>query len=283
MSYVVYADILLLWIFVINYLTYYAACAIFGEKPSHIKLIAWSLVSSTILDFIYISTITYDKLAQCCIYICLNLLLVLSFVRFILKLKSTKGYIRLIIYNILGTIILAGIIQLFIRDRITFTIIMPVIIIICTFLPMIHILSTRDRRHMQNLTNVTIATKNITVHNKGYMDTGNSLIDSITGEPIIIIDPSLLKELVNASEYSKINEYIEFGNYEALAKLSIDEEHIYPVPYKTISNEFALMPAFKIKYLIINNEKMYKNIVAAISQTSFPKSSEYKVLLNNNL
>ena len=156
------------------------------------------------------------------------------------------------------------------------------ILIIFLIVPIILKVLPNLRNENKNTISVTLSTVNHTIQTTGYIDTGNTLMDIYSGKPVIILDYSLLQPIISASEFELICEYIKTGNYSYISNIILDGEKIYPIPYKTISNNNAIMPAFKLQYLIINNN-IYKNIVAGISHTSFSNTTEYKVLLNNNL
>ncbi len=242
----------------------------------------WSALTALLLEYIYIALIESSKTITNVAYIIVNLICMLIFVRFIIGLKHIEGFIILILGNIIGTLILAGILELFINTTVNLKNILPVIIIICLLLPIIHKLIITNNKNRKNIFEITISTNNHTIHNMAYMDTGNSLIDPYSGKPVIIIDASLIKTIVTKEEYQSICQYIKTGNWKNIFNINIDKEHIYPITYRTIANDFAILPAFKIKGIQIGN-KIHKNIVAGISPKSFPDNSEYKVLLNKNL
>ncbi|MBE5931932.1 MAG: hypothetical protein E7263_00735 [Lachnospiraceae bacterium] len=282
MSYVVYADVLLIWIFIINYTTYHLTCRILNHKISQGKLLLWCILSSITLELFYIFGVLRAKNIQPILYISLYIFLMYIFLRFVLKLKAITSFLQLLIYNILGTLLLSGAIQIFVSNNISLIIILPMILIIFLIVPIILKVLPNLRNENKNTISVTLSTVNHTIQTTGYIDTGNTLMDIYSGKPVIILDYSLLQPIISASEFELICEYIKTGNYSYISNIILDGEKIYPIPYKTISNNNAIMPAFKLQYLIINNN-IYKNIVAGISHTSFSNTTECKVLLNNNL
>ncbi len=282
MSYVIYADVMYIWIFILNYLTYYITCRIAGVSIRKLNIILWSLISSIALEIVYINFVYSNTFLCNLLYASTSFLLMITFVRYILGIKSIWGFIRLITYSLLGSCLLCGIIKIFVRNNISFHIMFPVIIIICLILPIIHYFYPTSTDESRRLYPVIIITNSKTIKTTAYLDTGNTLLDMNSGNPVIILDLSLLMDIFPTNTKDYLDQYIKTGNYQHLLSLSIDGERIYPIPYKTISNSFSIMPAFKIKCLKVGNNS-FENIVAGISPNTFSKGKEYQVLLNNNL
>lgn len=281
MSYVVYADVMLVWIFTINYLTYYITCKITNNRLPQGLLVIWSFISSAILELVYINYIYVNSELLKVLYISMNLAMFLVFLKFIIKVKCNTGFIRIIFYNILGTLLLAGVIMVFNNKAPNIKILLPVILIVCLIIPLI--LKICPTNTIQNLYQVQVYLNNKTINTYGYMDTGNTLIDNYSNKPVIILDYRLIKEILCKKEQYDLEKYIATGNYQYIASLIIDGELLHPICYKTISNDYSIMPAFKIKRLVLNQKNIYKNIVAAISRNKISNNNDYMVLLNNNL
>lgn len=283
MTYVIYADVMFVWILIINYLTYFITCKITLQRIGNIKLILWSLISTIILEILYISIIKQGTLILTITYVCTYVVLLIIFIRLILGIKQTIEFIRFFVYSFVGAAILAGIIQIFVQRSISIYTLSPVVVIICFLIPLIMRLLPTKRFSSDIIHLVSVYTANYQINTKGYIDTGNTLKDIHNGNPVIIMDYSLLQPILSEDEYSLILKYADTGCYEFISILSIDQEKLYPLPYQTVSNRFSIMPAFKIKKLVIDNDSTYENLSVGISQYSFSRGEEYKILLNNNL
>lgn len=282
MSYVIYADVMFFWIFVINVLTYYMACKITNYKIPFAKLIIWCLLVSMLLELTYLNSIWQQNPLYNYLYIFLNILLFIIYVRFVLKLKTISSIIVFLFYSTIGVLALAGGILIFVTHKTSILFILPSITILCLVFLIIHNFCKVINKSKNNIYEILIQTNNHIITTKGYMDTGNTLCDTYSGKYVIIIDYRILRNIIPKKDYSLIESYITTGIFQNISKLSIDSQRIYPLPYKTISDEFAIIPAFLLKGLIFQG-KHYENIVAAIGPKLNSKSSNYSVLLNNNL
>ena len=281
MSYVVYADVMLVWIFIINYLTYYITCKIANHRISTVKLVLWSMLAAVIQELFYINGIYHHSWLVEAIYVCLNFLLMIIFLRFIMHVKSSIGIVRLLTYNILGTLLLAGIIQIFSRDEPYLITLIPICIFICLIIPWVSSIFSIKAR--ENICPIEIIIQDKAIKAYGFMDTGNTLLDTYSRKPVIILDYNLIKEILPSQDIKTLEKYIETGHYQHVSALTINGEMLHPIIYKTISNQVAVMPAFKIRELRINNKDVYHDLIAAISPNILSKNQEYMVLLNNNL
>lgn len=283
MNYVIYADVIFVWLWSVNFITYYIAGNIAGRKITLLKQIVWTIAASIVLEYIYITLIYNNSIINYINYIAISFLLMLIYAKCILKLKQLYSLARLMLYNILGTILLAGILQIFSPKALTSRIILPILLIICLVAPLILKLVPITHNHDKNIYSINLITSYRCISTYGYMDTGNNLMDVYSGKPVIILSPRLLKNILLCQEYELLDKYISTGSYQHLLELKIDGENIYLLPYKTISNDFSIMPVFKIKGLIIDKKQEFKDIVAGIGSYNFSKNSDYMVLLNNNL
>ena len=259
MNYVVYADIMFIWIFFVNYITYYIACRILSNCLNNNKLLFWCLCTAVILELFYIMTLHLTKKYQLIYYICLNILLMVVFLRYITKTNNLRGIIRLMSYQLMAMILLSGTLKLMEQGRLNFYLTIPVIIIICLSLPKIHKTFLGPGNAASNLYPVIIYTDTKTHHLTGYMDTGNILIDPYTNNPVIILDR------------------------QAALDILTPDIRTYPIPFRTINSQTSIMEAFHINGIKIGDSKKISNVTAAISPSPFNKGLEYKLLLNNNL
>lgn len=100
---------------------------------------------------------------------------------------------------------------------------------------------SKNFKTMYNLIyDVEIVLKNKKINVKGFLDTGNKLVDPITNKPIFLLEKGLVKE---------------------------SEQSIYYVPYEAL-NEQKLLKCFKPTYIVIN-EKKYKNVLLGLSDKKF--------------
>lgn len=259
MNYVVYADIMLVWIFFINYVTYYITCRLLSHSISTKTIILWCLISSVVSELMYLGIYKLDTSYIIPAYICLNMLLMVVFLRYITKTHNLRGIIRLLSYQFLSMLILSGLLQLFKEKHVNPYPYIPVIIIICLYLPKIHTFFLGSVDMIKNIHPVTIYTGSGAYKTKGYMDTGNTLIDPYTNKPVIIMDQNIAMSIITS------------------------DTRKYLIPYKTISSSYNTMECFSIKGIKIGDSGIIPDVTVAISPTPFTNGEEYKILLNINL
>ncbi len=280
MKYIIYPDVMLLWVSIINYLTYYMTCRITLRHIGKVKLICWSIFTAIILVGCYIALLGNNSYVRNTLYILANIVLELIFITKLLKLTSIGGIFNILAYNSLALIILAGIMRIYDTEKPLMKSILPIALIICLIFPWIRLLSMEKSSKL--IYPIRLQITNHIISAKGYMDTGNNLMDLHTGLPVIIINHSLLRDVISNHDYEQIKKYISTKDYTYLSEIMIDTKRIYPVYYQTISANKAILPCFKLKKLIISNH-IYENVVAGISPEEFGKNLDYNVLLNNNL
>ena len=124
----------------------------------------------------------------------------------------------------------------------------------------------------------------MTIHTQGFLDTGNQLYNPYTKKPVIILDYRLLKEYLPKSKYYYVEEYHRTGQFR-YEKLNADGPLVwFPLPYSTIHDKFAVMPACTIKKLVFHKTNtIYQNVTAGISKESFMDKNQYRVLLHEGL
>lgn len=148
--------------------------------------------------------------------------------------KNYKYFITNMIYFYMTSSVLAGILNLlnntFIHaDRV-------LLIILAPFLLLFIIYYSKKRKVTYNYYyNIKIVFDSIIINALAFLDSGNNLVDPVTGKRIIILNKHLLKGVYN----------IRSPMY---------------VPYKTI-NGTDLMNVYKPSYIIINNKRLYNYLV----------------------
>ncbi len=116
----------------------------------------------------------------------------------------------------------------------------------------------------------------------GYADSGNILRDA-GNMPVIIIDYRLMKKLLNIPAYRLIEQYHDTGDFDYAAFAEVCPIHMYPLPYRTINAEFAIMPAFRLSALTFLQSGIdIEHVAAGISRYQI-MNNEYQVLLNESL
>lgn len=101
---------------------------------------------------------------------------------------------------------------------------------------------------------------------KAFLDTGNSLKDSITGLPVIIIGRQVAELILSDAE-----KFLELQPYAEKLKL---------IPYRTADGKSSIMPAFKPDKVMLNGNEI--DVIVAVSKENFDTNAEFNCLLNKN-
>jgi stage II sporulation protein GA (sporulation sigma-E factor processing peptidase) len=125
---------------------------------------------------------------------------------------------------------------------------------------------------------VNVAFRNMEIAVLGYIDTGNSLVDSLTGRTVFVGEVKSFAPLFTYEE-QKFLKNINLDNIPgSLAGV------IHLVPCKTVG-ESALLPAFvpdRIEVEISKNIVEVKNVSIALTDVDFSQG-EYSLLLNKRV
>lgn len=120
------------------------------------------------------------------------------------------------------------------------------------------------KRRNKELVTVRFSMDGEEVSLRALIDTGNGLIEPISGKPVSVIDRSLVKDM------------------ETIKK----EARYCIIPYHSIGREHGLLEGFYIPYMHIQSEERsitIENAVLGISEGSVSKTGSYQMILNPEL
>lgn len=105
---------------------------------------------------------------------------------------------------------------------------------------------------------------------KAIIDTGNSLSDPITGDPVIVCEYEQMKKLIPQKRENLIDAIKEAGL------------RIRLVPFSSVGKESGIMPAFCPDRVQVD-EREVKRCIVGISETRLFKNEDYHALLSPDL
>ncbi len=111
-----------------------------------------------------------------------------------------------------------------------------------------------------------------------FFDTGNSIKDSFTGKPVVLVAVSVINDLLDDNDKLNVLRVLNENDY------SLFTEKLRLIPVRSIG-EYKLLPAFTVEKVIINNQfvnKIIKNPSIVICADSF-EDKEYKALINKDI
>ncbi len=263
---------------VINFLMLWLASHLLNVRIKLAYTVFWSLFMSGVSVSVEIITINLSIIPHHILYV--GIYLIMTNLYF--KRLNMKKHIHIISATLFSITILIGIFAIFTGWKPSLIYILPVCFIVTLIIIKIYENLELHRDKKQKIYNITLEIKDKKIQLAGYLDTGNLLIDYHTGYPVIILDYRVMKKLLSFEEFQIIEKYHKTGifDYEAMGKAL----HFYPLPYKTISSEISLMPAFKINLLHIDDyDYSTRKVIAGISRYKLNNNKDYQVLLNERI
>lgn len=263
---------------IINFLMLWLASHILNVRIKIIYTVFWSLLMSISSVFVEIITINLGILPHHILYA--GIYLIMTNLYF--KRLNMKKHIHIISAITLSIAIITGIFAILTGKKYSLIYIIPALFIITLILIRLYEGLQTGKERAENIYNISIGIKDIELELSGYFDTGNMLIDYHTGYPVIILDYRIMQNIVSEQEFEIVEKFHKTGvfNYEEMGKTI----HFYPLPYKTISSEISLMPAFKINHIcFMDYEFTTKKVIAGISRYKLNNYKDYQVLLNERI
>ena len=131
--------------------------------------------------------------------------------------------------------------------------------------------------------NVKIRLNNKQIETKAMIDTGNQVKEPITNTPVIIVESTLLYEIIPKEILNNIEEILN-GN---LDKISAEVQKNYIsklryIPFKSLGKENGMLLGIKADELEVKKDdenKKVKNIIIGIYDKSLTKRGEYSALV----
>lgn len=121
------------------------------------------------------------------------------------------------------------------------------------------------------------------IKTKAMIDTGNMLKEPISNTPVVIIEHSLLYEVISKQILNNIDEIL-VGNFENVPD-EIKNQYITKlkfIPFSSIGKTNGMLLGIKVDKLIVKNEENINSIdkvIVAIYNKSLTKRGEYRALL----
>ena len=128
---------------------------------------------------------------------------------------------------------------------------------------------TKQNGNTQHLFKIEIYYNQIKIDALCLLDTGNSLTDTLSDRPVILINKAIANKLLKQEL-----------NLHTVTQSKVRGFRV--IPYRSVENS-GLLPAFKCDYVKINNKKIYSCIIA-VTNTEFKDYDGLigEALLENN-
>lgn len=134
---------------------------------------------------------------------------------------------------------------------------------------------------------IEIYIENKKIETKAMIDTGNMLKEPITNIPVIVVEHTLLYEIIPKQILNNIDEILS-GNFDNIEE-ELREKYVTKlrfIPFSSIGKSNGMLLGIKADKLIIKNEeenKKIEKVILAIYNKSLTKRGEYRALLGINI
>lgn len=280
MTYIIYPDVMLLWNSLINMIVLLAASLLINYKTRISRKIIFSFAAGGLMTLEFICTYPLNRYIHHIFYVLIYMIMIKIYFRE----KSLLRFLIEIIVTVLILILLNGTLNIFFKGHIdnelsSMFIILPVILLIL-------LLSIGIKNLSEDLSNqydISFRIGEKEYRCRAYYDTGNSLTDPYNGYPVVIMDYSFLKKILDKKK-QYIEQYHNTGFFDYTVMSRDCQMCFYPLAYKTISTGMSIMPAFKIESFCFRGEdKRIENVICGVSRFRFAGNRNYEILLNRNI
>lgn len=177
-----------------------------------------------------------------------------------LQIKSISQFVKAYVLLYVSAVLLGGIMQIFrpyMRYASLFYAVASVSYLIALKLWSV---ATQIHRCGSTILEMTLYTDKGEKPVRALLDTGNRLYDCVTGDPVSIIDPGIVREITDHPESERGFRYI---------------------PYRCIQGE-SVMKVFRIRRMCVrtDGDKWIENPLLGIGQESLSGEGEYEMILN---
>lgn len=281
MTYIIYADVMIIWNTFINVVVLILSSKILNRKIRYRRLLCCSILTSLVMEIIYICTIHTNIYIHHILYAIAYVFMTI----FYFNIQTIKELIVIFISIFLAIIFIDGCINLIISNQIaSLSKIVPIVILVLFLVSFISIYRKKEERTRNHKYDLIVFVNSKKLNLSGYLDTGNTLVDPYTKSPVIILDYTITKKIFDDKIYNLILNYHNTGCFDYSEAKNNCGINFYPIPYQTISTNYALMPAFKLTSLTYKHENIsYEKILCGISRYKFKNTNNYQVLLNESL
>ena len=128
---------------------------------------------------------------------------------------------------------------------------------------------------------IKIRLGNKEIETKAIIDTGNFLKEPITGFPVVVVERSLMYNIMPKCILNNIDEILG-GNLGKIEEYEDYISRIRVIPYSSLGNKNGMLLGIKADEIIIEN-KVISNIILGIYKDSLTKMGEYRALIGLEL
>lgn len=280
--YELYVDVLFAVNMLMSFFALITVKNILKCPATHIRIFVLSALSSILTVIIIVLPINYIWIKYILVHIFLNSFLVRSGLLLKRKKEFLKGYIYL--YTI--TFLFGGLVQ-FLSNLIGLSTLSILTAGFAAFLfskAAMYIYSAYIKFE-EKLCDVCLKLNSKVVNIKGLIDTGNSLCEPISRQPVCVLSFSTMEKFLSREEIKILDDFLNFRTVQDNAKSEILKDIRY-VPFNSVGKTNGLMPVIKADIIQISVGEETKEIMSpiiGISEGNFSSHEDYQIIINPRL
>ena len=274
----VYWDMMFLINFAIDYIILYSTAKTLFLKRNIFKILSGALIGGIYGIFAFEKSFVFNTLTY--IFVTFFILYV-SFSKLNFKIVSTFYIISFLFGGISGYLNnLYGVIKMsngfFYIENNLLAVLLGVVL--SSFIVVISLkLIKRNTIKLRQIKTVDIFCDGKSVTVSGMLDTGNLLLDPITKYPVILVNFSDIKQIINEDLEKFLEENANLCvniNRRIINKIRL-------IPYKNSSSN-DILKGFKPDYIVIKEEKERKitDVIIAVTYNKLSENNEFNAILN---
>lgn len=295
----IYLDVLILENLVINYLILYVTAKFSKYRTSTLRLFLGAIIGALYVGIIIIEPdikVFYTTVAK--ILLSFFIIAVTFFPKNIMTFIKTLvifyistfifagAALAFLFFNDQGGFVKNGIVYVFGQSKwsLMFFSLVTVGIIIKIFMEVIQSKFTRENL----LIPVKIAFDNRKIGFPALVDTGNSLKDPLTNNPVMVVEFNALEELlpVEIKDIFKNSKEDDLSCVTTTISTSKWFSRFRLIPFSSLGKENGMLIGFKPDFIEIGEEEEkrdVKNVIVGIYNKSLSRNEKYKALLGPEL
>ncbi|EGD46045.1 sigma-E processing peptidase SpoIIGA [Ruminiclostridium papyrosolvens DSM 2782] len=295
----IYLDVLILENLVINYLILYVTAKFSKYRTSTLRLFLGAIIGALYVGIIIIEPdikVFYTTVAK--ILLSFFIIAVTFFPRSIMTFIKTLvifyistfifagAALAFLFFNDQGGFVKNGIVYVFGQSKwsLMFFSLVTVGIIIKIFMEVIQSKFTRENL----LIPVKITFDNRKIGFPALVDTGNSLKDPLTNNPVMVVEFNALEELlpIEIKDIFKNSKEDDLSCVTTTISTSKWFSRFRLIPFSSLGKENGMLIGFKPDFIEIGEEEEkrdVKNVIVGIYNKSLSRNEKYKALLGPEL
>ncbi len=180
-----------------------------------------------------------------------------------LKIRKKEKIIKAILILYVTSILYGGILEIFSPYLHTEIIYFMIALLCAFFIRNIWMIFLREKRTQNTICTIILCEGKVKRKITALIDTGNTLTDPVSGEPVNIIGKELAKQIWEDKDQT---------------------EGIRYIPFCTIENK-GIMPVFRVEKMCMtgNEDTWIKHPILGVCEGQISESKEYQMILNPDI